>query len=78
MLACGGGVRNAELLARIAALLPGVAVESTALHGLDPDFVEAAAFAWLARQAIMGRPGNVASVTGAAGPRVLGVVYPAS
>ena len=78
VLACGGGVRNAGLLARIAALLPGVAVESTALHGLDPDFVEAAAFAWLARQAVMGRPGNMASVTGAAGPRVLGVVYPAS
>ena len=77
LLACGGGVRNTRLLARIAALLPGVVVESTAAHGLDPDFVEAIAFAWLARQTLAGLPGNVASVTGARGPRVLGVVYPA-
>jgi anhydro-N-acetylmuramic acid kinase len=52
-------------------------VESTAAHGLDPDFVEAMAFAWLARQTLAGLPGNVPSVTGARGPRVLGVVYPA-
>ena len=77
LLACGGGVRNTRLLARIAALLPGVVVESTAVHGLDPDFVEAMAFAWLARQTLAGLPGNVPSVTGARGPRVLGVVYPA-
>ena len=62
---------------RIAALLPDAAVESTAAHGLDPDFVEAMAFAWLARQTLAGLPGNVPSVTGARGPRVLGVVYPA-
>jgi len=74
---CGGGVRNTRLLARIAALLPEMAVESTAGHGLDPDFVEAMAFAWLARQTLAGLPGNVPSVTGARGPRVLGVVYPA-
>ena len=77
VLACGGGVRNTRLLDRIAALLPGVAVESTAVHGLDPDFVEAMAFAWLARQTLSGLPGNVPSVTGARGPRVLGVIYPA-
>ena len=64
------------LLARIAAHLPGVRVESTAVHGLDPDFVEAMAFAWLARETLAGRPGNVPAVTGARGPRVLGVVYP--
>ncbi|MFP7723800.1 anhydro-N-acetylmuramic acid kinase [Lysobacter sp. A3-1-A15] len=78
LLACGGGVRNARLLDRIGARLPGVAIDSTARHGLDPDFVEAAAFAWLARQALLERPGNLPSVTGATGPRVLGVVYPAS
>ena len=77
VLVCGGGVRNTRLLARIAALLPEMAVESTAGHGLDPDFVEAMAFAWLARQTLAGLPGNVPSVTGARGPRVLGVVYPA-
>ncbi|HET6397787.1 MAG TPA: anhydro-N-acetylmuramic acid kinase, partial [Pseudoxanthomonas sp.] len=77
VLACGGGVRNPVLMRRLAARLPGVAVESTAAHGLDPDFVEAMAFAWLARQTLAGLPGNLPAVTGARGPRVLGVVHPA-
>ncbi|HJR73939.1 MAG TPA: anhydro-N-acetylmuramic acid kinase [Luteimonas sp.] len=77
VLVCGGGVRNPVLMARIAARLPGVVVESTAAHGLDPDFVEAMGFAWLARETLAGRPGNLPSVSGAKGPRVLGVVYPA-
>ena len=77
VLACGGGVHNPLLLERIAARLPQARVESTAAHGLDPDFVEAMAFAWLARETLAGRPGNLPAVTGARGPRVLGVVYPA-
>lgn len=77
VLVCGGGVHNTRLLERIAARLPDAVVESTARHGVDPDFVEAMGFAWLARQALLGRPGNLPSVTGARGPRVLGVVYPA-
>jgi len=77
VLVCGGGVHNARLLRRIGEHLPGVAIESTAQHGLDPDFVEAMGFAWLARQTLLGLPGNLPSVTGAAGPRVLGAVYPA-
>ncbi|TKR29335.1 anhydro-N-acetylmuramic acid kinase [Luteimonas gilva] len=77
VLVCGGGVRNPVLMARIAARLSGVVVESTAAHGLDPDFVEAMGFAWLARETLAGRPGNLPSVSGAKGPRVLGVVYPA-
>jgi len=77
VLVCGGGVRNPVLLERIAARLPGVIVESTATHGLDPDFVEAMGFAWLARETLAGRPGNLPSVSGAKGPRVLGAVYPA-
>ena len=77
VLACGGGVRNARLLQAVAAQLPQAQVESTAAYGLDPDFVEAMAFAWLARQTLAGLPGNLPSVTGARGPRVLGVVYPA-
>lgn len=78
VLVCGGGVHNARLLQRIAAHLPTGEVESTAAHGVDPDFVEAMGFAWLARQALAGLPGNLPSVTGARGPRVLGVVYPAA
>ena len=77
VVACGGGVRNTALMQRIAARLHGVVVESSAAHGLDPDFVEAMAFAWLARETLAGRPGNLATVTGARGPRVLGVVHPA-
>ncbi|HEY4581965.1 MAG TPA: anhydro-N-acetylmuramic acid kinase [Lysobacter sp.] len=77
VLTCGGGVRNARLIGRIAARLPACTIEPTDAHGLDADFVEAMAFAWLARQALAGLPGNVPAVTGARGPRVLGVVYPA-
>ena len=78
VLACGGGVRNTALLQRLAAQLPRVAIESTAGHGLDPDFVEAMGFAWLARQTLAGLPGNLPSVTGARGLRVLGTVHPAA
>lgn len=77
LIACGGGVHNAQLMHALAGALPGVAVESSASHGLDPDFVEAMAFAWLARETLAGRPGNLPAVTGAAGLRVLGAIYPA-
>ena len=70
-------MHNPLLLARLAARLPGVVVESTAAHGVDPDFIEAMGFAWLARETLAGRPGNLAAVTGAAGPRILGAIHPA-
>ncbi len=77
LLVCGGGVHNPLLLQRIGSHLPGMQLESTAAHGVDPDFIEAMGFAWLARQALAARPGNIASVTGASGPRVLGAIHPA-
>lgn len=77
VIACGGGVHNPVLMAALADALPGRIVESSAAHGLDPDHVEAMGFAWLARQTVLGRPGNLPSVTGASGPRVLGGIYPA-
>lgn len=77
VIACGGGVHNTALMAALGEALPGVIVESSAAHGLDPDYVEAMAFAWLARETLAGRPGNLPAVTGAAGPRVLGALYPA-
>ncbi|WP_336695511.1 anhydro-N-acetylmuramic acid kinase [Delftia acidovorans] len=77
LLVCGGGAFNAHLMQRIAALLPGVAVDTTAARGLPPLQVEAAAFAWLARQALLGLPGNLPAVTGARGPRILGAIHPA-
>ncbi len=77
LLVCGGGVRNPALLQRIGARLPGVTVVSSAEHGLDPDYMEAMGFAWLARETLAGRPGNLPSVSGARGPRILGAIHPA-
>ena len=77
LIACGGGVHNAALMSALAGGLPDCIVESTAAYGLDPDFVEAMGFAWLARQTLLGLPGNVPSVTGADGFRVLCGVYSA-
>ncbi|MDY0105389.1 MAG: anhydro-N-acetylmuramic acid kinase [Giesbergeria sp.] len=74
---CGGGAFNRHLMARLHALLPGLRVDTTAAHGLPPLQVEAAAFAWLARQTLHGLPGNLPSATGARGARVLGGIYPA-
>ncbi len=81
LIACGGGVHNPELMRRLARTLevamPAACVlESSAAHGLDPDFVEAALFAWLAWRHETGLPGNLVEVTGARGPRVLGARYP--
>ena len=75
LLVCGGGVHNAFLLQRLRHHLPDLCVESTAAHGVDPDFMEAMAFAWLARQRLLGQPGNLPAVTGARCPVVLGGVY---
>ena len=77
VLVCGGGVRNPRLLQRLQARLPGVAIASSAEHGLDPDYMEAMGFAWLAQQTLAGLPGNLPSVSGARGPRILGAIHPA-
>lgn len=77
VLVCGGGARNLHLMARLASLLAPAEVCSTAERGIDPAAVEALAFAWLARERLAGRAGNLPLVTGARGPRILGAVYPA-
>ena len=77
LLVCGGGALNSALMQALRQALPKVAVSTTAEHGWPVMQVEAAAFAWLARQTLLGLPGNLPAVTGAAGPRVLGAVYPA-
>jgi anhydro-N-acetylmuramic acid kinase len=77
LLVCGGGARNGFLMRRLAALLPALALQTTAARGLDVMQVEAAAFAWLAQRFVARAPGNCVAVTGAAGPRVLGALYPA-
>lgn len=75
VLVCGGGVHNPLLMRRLAACLAPREVVSTASHGVDPDYLEATAFAWLARQRLLGLPGNLPAVTGARGRRVLGALY---
>lgn len=75
VLVCGGGVRNPALLQRLGARLPGVVIESSAMHGLDPDYLEAMGFAWLAQRTLDGLPGNLPSVSGARGPRILGAIH---
>jgi anhydro-N-acetylmuramic acid kinase len=77
VLVCGGGARNRVLVARIAALLSGRRVAVTDKAGIAAQHVEALAFAWLARECLRRKPGNLPSVTGARGPRVLGAIYPA-
>ncbi len=74
---CGGGAHNGYLLERIAAQLPSWSVNTTAAVGMDPDWVEAMAFAWLARQTLQGMSGNLLSVTGATEQTILGGIYPA-
>lgn len=74
---CGGGARNAHLMRRLQTLCRPAVVDTTAALGVPPQAVEAVAFAWLARQRMLGRPGNLPAVTGAQGARVLGAVYPA-
>lgn len=75
ILLCGGGVHNIALVDGLYRLPLSVKWSSTSDYGLDPDYVEAAAFAWLGRQTILGQPGNLPSVTGARQPEVLGGIY---
>ncbi|MDO4878988.1 MAG: anhydro-N-acetylmuramic acid kinase [Neisseria sp.] len=72
---CGGGIRNATLMRELAARLPAVAVSSTAALNLDPQWVEAAAFGWLAACWVNGLPSNPYRATGARHPCVLGCGY---
>ncbi len=74
---CGGGAHNGALMQRVREHLPGAQIATTAALGIDPDWVEALAFAWLARQTLHHAPGNLPAVTGARGERILGAIYPA-
>lgn len=76
---CGGGCHNGLLVERITELAAAdnIGVDNTLSLGLDVDWVEASAFAWLAHQTLHQQPGNLPSATGAKGPRVLGAIHPA-
>jgi anhydro-N-acetylmuramic acid kinase len=77
LLVCGGGAFNLDLMQRLQNLMAGTQVNDTSLADLPPMQVEAAAFAWLAKQHCESLPGNLVSATGAKGPRILGACYPA-
>lgn len=72
---CGGGGHNRHLLARLQAQTPDIPITTTAALGLDPDWVEAVAFAWLAHRTLSRQPGNLPSVTGANRAVILGGIY---
>ncbi|KZY48724.1 MULTISPECIES: anhydro-N-acetylmuramic acid kinase [unclassified Oleiphilus] len=74
---CGGGINNQLLMTRLQNLLPSYRLSSTLDLGIDPQLVEASAFAWLARQTLNNLPGNACSVTGASKSKILGGIYPA-
>jgi len=77
VLVCGGGVRNTFLMQRLSELMPDKAVQSTENFGLHPDWVEACAFAWLAKQTLNGLSSNLPSVTGADKAVIQGAIWSA-
>lgn len=76
LIICGGGAHNADLMARLAATAAPATVEDSGAHGVDPDWMEAMAFAWLAARRLAGQPGNLPAATGARKAVLLGAVYP--
>ena len=76
LIVCGGGALNGNLMHRLQKALPSICVQSSGVHGLPPLQVEATAFAWLARKAMLRETGSLQSVTGARGARILGAIYP--
>ncbi|NOT15656.1 MAG: anhydro-N-acetylmuramic acid kinase [Methylotenera sp.] len=73
---CGGGTHNALLLKCLTAKLGNIPLANTAVLGVEADWLEAIAFAWLAQQCLHHQPANLPHVTGAKGARILGAIYP--
>lgn len=74
---CGGGAHNTLLMNSLQELLGGKLLSKTEALGVNVDWVEAVAFAWLAKQTLNNKPSNLPEVTGAKGARILGAIYPA-
>lgn len=72
---CGGGAYNSHLVRSLEQRLGRISIATTSEFGIAPDWVEAAAFAWLAQQTLENRPGNLTDVTGASEAVILGGVY---
>lgn len=77
VLICGGGLHNKNLIARLRKHLPHACFHSTEIAGVNPDFLEATLFAWLARENLARKPINLCAVTGAPHPTLLGALYQA-
>ncbi len=73
---CGGGAHNHALLGALKGQLPEVWVGSTQLFGVDPDYLEAMMFAWLADKTMTHTPLDLGSITGSRKPAILGAIYP--
>ena len=73
---CGGGAHNALLMSSLKDMLGDRKLSTTDELGVGVDWVEAVAFAWLAKQTLDNKPSNLPEATGAKGLRVLGAVYP--
>lgn len=73
---CGGGVHNTHLMQMIANELPDKEIVSTKQWGVDPDYMEAMMFAWLADKAISKQAIPMQRITGARSSAILGVIYP--
>ncbi len=74
---CGGGAFNTFLVERLNQRLERIEVDTTEALGLPPRWVEACAFAWLAKRTMEGKPGNLPEVTGAKEAVILGAIHPA-
>ncbi len=72
---CGGGAHNESLMSELGKVASDIAVSSTAQLGVDPNWVEAMAFAWMARETLNGRKIETGAFTGAVEPVVLGGIY---
>ena len=73
--ACGGGSRNGRFMKRLSDLLGDIPLATTGELGIDPQLVEAAAFAWLAARRMDSAPVALRSITGASRDAVLGALY---
>jgi len=71
---CGGGAHNSFILERLSRYLQNCHVRTTDAAGIDPDWVEATAFAWLAWRNLSGLSGNLPSVTNAKNYTTLGSI----
>jgi anhydro-N-acetylmuramic acid kinase len=76
LLVCGGGAHNVALLNSLAKLLPHIKVESTEAIHINPDYIEAVMFAWLAEKALLYLPIDLSEITGAKWATILGAIYP--